>query len=188
MPLLSTSIQQSCSVVWYKRMCCVHFLNVKLLPFLCHLQLPTQTIPLCITTWHRFHQFQAQAELYVVMCDGFSTDCWWTCWHRDIWILHHASNLPSTPLQAKTHGASRFDAFFFSFPLILLFLHPALSLSSRRSSDSSCAWSLSLPLCPGKKSATSLNLDSDLVHCLCTVLSLRELHSRTCLIGLVHDH
>lgn len=59
-------------------------------------------------------------------------------------------HLPSTPLQAKTHGARRFDAFFFSFPLILLFLHPALSLSSRRSSDSLCAWSLSLSLCPGK--------------------------------------
>lgn len=178
-PLLSNGIQQSCSVVWYKWICCVHFLNVKLLPFLCHLQLPTQTIPPCITTWHRFHQFQAQAELYVVMCDGFSTDCWGTCWHRDIWILHHASICPPPLCKQRPTGlADLMPSFFLSLSSSSFFIPPYLSLPAVPLIHYVPGASPSLSV-REKQSPTSLTLDSDLVPCLCTGLSLRESDSRT---------
>lgn len=98
-------------------------------------------------------------------------------------------HLPSTRLQAKTHGARRFDAFFFFLSLSSssFFIPPYLFLPAVRLIHHVPGASPSLSV-REKKSPTSLTLESDLVHCLCTVLSLWESDSRTRLIGLVHDH
>lgn len=135
---------------------------------------------------------KAQAGLCVVMCDGFSADCRWTHWHRDIWILHHASICPP-PCASKDPQGSQVWCLFFSLPLILLFLHPALSLSSHRSSDSSSAWSLSLPrslsvsVSLSRKKTTSMDLNSDFSHCMYSAFT-EEWDCRTCLTWLLHDH
>lgn len=55
----------------------------------------------------------------------------------NICILHHASLCPPPFCVQRPTGIASLMPYF-SLPLILPFLHPALSLSSHRSSDSSC--------------------------------------------------
>lgn len=82
-------------------------------------------------------------------------------------------HLPSTLCEQRPTGLASLMPSFFPLPLILLLLHPALSLSSHRSSDHHLPRaSPSLPLCvrlsiQGKKTSTSSRLNSDFLHCVC---------------------